>query len=171
VTHDSDIRIRPAAACDAGRVSELIRGLSGPFMLSPSGEGAEPFLTSIGEPALRACIASPAFRYWVAECNDGRLAGAAALRDSGHVHHLFVAQPFQGRGLARRFWQLLQASAHDLGNPGAFTVNSSLQAVPHYERFGFEATGPRVEMHGVAFQPMRRAVGRASLGGAGGEAR
>lgn len=39
-------------------------------------------------------------------------------------------------------------------NPGYFTVNSTPYAQPVYERFGFVATGPRVETKGIAFVPM-----------------
>lgn len=41
------------------------------------------------------------------------------------------------------------------GNIGEFTVNSSLNAVEVYERFGFRAVGSIVEVHGVSFLPMR----------------
>jgi hypothetical protein len=41
------------------------------------------------------------------------------------------------------------------GNPGRYTVHSSLGAVPVYERFAFVATGPVITKHGISFQPMR----------------
>jgi hypothetical protein len=40
------------------------------------------------------------------------------------------------------------------GNHRGFTVNSTPYAMPVYERFGFKATGPRVETRGIAFVPM-----------------
>jgi GNAT superfamily N-acetyltransferase len=79
---------------------------------------------------------------------------AIAGRDNSHVHHLFIGEPFQGRGTARALWQLAKAEAIRAGNPGRFTVNSSVNAVPVCERFGFVASGRRVETDRVGFQPM-----------------
>jgi GNAT superfamily N-acetyltransferase len=99
-------------------------------------------------------VASPAYRYLVAEA-EGRLAGVAAMRDDRHLYHLFIAPAAQGLGLARRLWTMLLEAALQAGDPGEFTVNSSLAAVPVYERFGFRAAGPRTEANGIAFVPMR----------------
>jgi hypothetical protein len=45
------------------------------------------------------------------------------------------------------------------GNPGQFTVNASLNAVPVYEKFGFVQQGEAQRMHGICFQPMRLSLG------------
>lgn len=52
-------------------------------------------------------------------------------------------------------WKHARAEAQAAGNPGGFSVNSTPVAVPVYERFGFQAAGPRVEMNGIAYVPMR----------------
>jgi GNAT superfamily N-acetyltransferase len=80
--------------------------------------------------------------------------GVAGIRDTTHVYHLFVAEAFHRQGLATSLWEIAKAAALAAGNPGRFTVYSSLHAVPVYERFGFRATGPEVHKHGVAFVPM-----------------
>ena len=85
---------------------------------------------------------------------DGALVGLVAMRDHSHLYHLFVAPAWQGRGLARALWQQVRQAALEAGNPGRFTVNASVNAVPVYGRFGFVATGPRVEKNGIAFVPM-----------------
>ena len=54
---------------------------------------------------------------------------------------------------------MVEAAALQAGNPGKFTVNSSLNAVPVYQRFGFVANGPVVQKHGIAFQPMLLQLG------------
>jgi GNAT superfamily N-acetyltransferase len=82
------------------------------------------------------------------------LAGVVALRDNAHLYHLFVAPAFQGQGLSRMLWEHARGDALSRGNTGAFTVNATPYAVPVYERFGFQATGPRVETKGIAFVPM-----------------
>ena len=147
------MQVRPASEADAPALSGLIRGLSGPFFLLPNGEGAEIFLRSISEPAIRGYVTAENFWYQVAESN-GQLVGIVAVRDNSHLFHLFVAPAFQGKGTARWLWLLAKAHACSTGNPGRFTVNSSLGAVPIYERFGFVASGPTVAKHGISFQPM-----------------
>jgi GNAT superfamily N-acetyltransferase len=148
------MNIERAAIADAPRISALIRTLSNPFFVSPTGDGAEPFLASVSESAIQGYISASNFEYLLAKKED-QLAGVIALRDNSHLFHLFVAQPFQGQGLGSKLWQVVKGKAVRQGNPGKFTVNSSLNARPVYERFGFVAGGPVVQAHGIAFQPMQ----------------
>lgn len=122
------------------------------FTLEPNGRGAERFIASITPEAISDYINDPSF-YYVAAFQGEDLAGVAALRDGRHLFHLFVAPVFQRQGLARQLWATVMAKMAT--NPEGITVNSTLYAVPVYERFGFVATGPRVEMNGIAFVPMR----------------
>lgn len=149
------MHIGAASPSDAQAISALILELSVPFYLSPSREGAESFLASISAEAERAYLSASNFSFHVAR--SGRdLAGFVALRDNAHLFHLFVARPFQGQRLASRLWEIVRTEALRAGNPDAFTVNASLNAVPVYEHFGFAAQGEVQRMQGVAFQPMRR---------------
>ena len=148
------MKIERAAIADAPRMSALIRELSKPFLISPTGEGAESFLASISESAIQGYVLASNFEYFVAG-DQGLLAGVVALRDNSHLFHLFVARPFQARGLGGKLWQMVKARAIQSGNPGKFTVNSSLNALPVYEKFGFVASGAVVQTHGVTFQPMQ----------------
>lgn len=148
------MKIEHATIGDAPRISALIRELSKPFLVSPSGEGAEPFFAAISESAIQGYVSASNFEYFVAE-SQSQLAGVVALRDNSHLFHLFVAEPFQGQGLGSKLWQMVKAGALQSGNPGKFTVNSSLNALPVYEKFGFVASGPVVQTHGVKFQPMQ----------------
>jgi GNAT superfamily N-acetyltransferase len=152
------MQVRSATEIDAGRISNLIYSLSGPFLLSPDGAGAEPFLKSINEQAIRGYVLASNFSYFVAEV-EGELAGVVALRDNSHLYHLFVAQSHQGKGLGCSLWLRVKRAALQASNSGRFTVNSSLNAVPVYERFGFTPSGAKVEKHGVAFIPMQLTAG------------
>ena len=49
------------------------------------------------ESAIQGYVSASNFEYFVAE-SQGLLAGVVALRDNGHLFHLFVAEPFQGQG-------------------------------------------------------------------------
>jgi GNAT superfamily N-acetyltransferase len=152
------MRIRPATIGDAAGISALILGVSRFFTLHPDGEGAEAFLATVSPEAIGGYLASPAYAYMVAE-EEGAPAGVVAKRDNTHLYHLFVAPAFHGRGLARQLWDAARVAALRAGNPGEFTVNSSIYAIPVYERFGFLPTGPRVEQNGIAFLPMKLVIG------------
>ena len=148
------LHIERATPADAGPISRLIHALAPAFTLHPSGQGAEGFLRSIGTEAMAGYLAAPNFAYFKGLL-DGELAGVVAVRDASHLYHLFVDRKFQGRGVARALWIHARADAQAAGNPGRFTVNSTPVAVPVYERFGFRAMGPRVEMTDIAYVPMR----------------
>jgi GNAT superfamily N-acetyltransferase len=153
-TDRAPVTIREAKPEDAGAISALVTSLA-PFFLADPGDlqAAAPFFATISPEAFRGNFASGRFRYHVAE-SDGELAGFVGVRDDQHLYHLFVAERFHRRGLAARLWEVAKAAARAAGNSGRFTVNSSRYAIPVYERFGFQATGPEVHKDGVTFVPM-----------------
>jgi GNAT superfamily N-acetyltransferase len=141
--------IRPARVIDAPAISALICDLL-PFMtLDPAGAGAERFISGMRMPAIASYVLDERYRYLTAWL-DEQLAGVVALRDGSHLFHLFVARGLQGQGLARQLWEAVRDDR--IG----FSVNSSVHALPMYEKFGFAASGPRVEADGIAYVPMRR---------------
>lgn len=146
--------IQRATASDAPAISQLIGGLSRYFTLDPQGAGAEDFLQTINPTSIQTLIEAPGMAYYKATQGE-QLVGVVALRDNAHLYHLFVVPTVQGQGLGRRMWEHVLGEARLRGNAGQFTVNSTPHAVPVYERFGFKATGPRVEMRGIAFVPMQ----------------
>lgn len=147
------LAIRSARPEDAEAISALLLSLANRCTLYPDMRGAERFLASFAPDALSAVLASPAYRYltgWI----DGALAGVIALRDNSHLYHLFVADQFQGRKVASDLWAELKAMALASGNPGRFTVNSSVGAVPVYRAFGFRINGEYVAANGIVYVPM-----------------
>jgi GNAT superfamily N-acetyltransferase len=147
------MQIHPATPDQADAISALIQSVKHHFTLHPDGVGAEAFLQGIEPGAIRGYIQAPNIRYYVGLV-DQQLAGVVAMRDGAHLYHLFVRPAFQGQGLGRALWQHAKDAALASGLHSRFTVNSSPYAVPVYVRFGFAATGPRVETRGVAFVPM-----------------
>lgn len=130
------------------------------FTLDPLGQGAEDFLQSPQPDAVAARLATASFATCVAITAAGELAGVIVVRDGSHLFHLFVAEPFQGEGWARRLW--LHALSH-LVRGTRVTVNASPFAQGFYEQMGFIATGPSVQTRGVAFVPMVRQGGNAGI--------
>ncbi len=115
------MEIRHATLADVPHISALRRNLTGKHI-------AHEFSR---EAAIRSYLAS-GYRYHVAEEN-GELTDVVAIWDNRHLYHLFVAERFQGNGLARALWQTAKAASLEAGNPGVFTVNFSRCAVGLYE--------------------------------------
>ncbi len=148
------MHIRKATKDDVPAISALILSLAHHFILQPDGAGAEEFLLSLQPSGIERYVDADPFDYRVGMVG-AQIAGVVAVRAGTHLFHLFVAEPFQRRGLARALW--LQAkSLHEQAQVSdAMTVNSTPFALPFYEHVGFRATGPRVETRGIAFIPMR----------------
>lgn len=145
--------IRTATVSDAGAISALVGSVMHHLTLHPDGEGAERFIATMTPAAIAEAIDAPNMLY-LAGVEDGMLAGAVCLRDNRHLFHLFVAPACQRRGYATRLWEAVRDQALARGNPGQFTVNSSIYAVPLYAALGFRPAGERTEMNGIAFLPM-----------------
>ena len=147
--------IAPASVQDAEGISRLILALRHSFLLDAQGVGAEAFLQALSPSAIAQLIDAQNMRYLKAMHGD-QLVGVVAVRDGTHLYHLFVDTLFQGKGLGRMLWEYILSAERHQESVRAFTVNSSVSAVPIYERFGFRVTGARTETKGIAFIPMRR---------------
>jgi GNAT superfamily N-acetyltransferase len=150
----NDISIRIASNSDVPGISRLLRSLSHTYIVSPDDPEVDKFLATLTEGAISAFIGRPDVVYLIAATSTTELVGAAAISGDRKVEHLFVDPVYQGIGLGRRLWEHLRDHALRFGNPGQFTVNSSLNAVPIYERFGFVIAATKVERYGGAYVPM-----------------
>ena len=148
-------RARPE---DAAAISGLIVSFLTEFTVDPNGTGAEKFLASVSAEAEKTYILSDRYDYLIAEI-EGELAGFIAMQNKTHVFHLFVSLQYQRQGLARALWQRARDSVEQHNVAREFTVNSSLLAVPVYERFGFERASAPVQQNGISFVRMRYAAG------------
>jgi ribosomal protein S18 acetylase RimI-like enzyme len=146
--------IRPARPADTVAIADLIRSASeASFLPDLSEVGRWRFLSDHTSEAMASRLQSSEFRYDVAE-EGGVLVGLVGVRSGTHLFSLYVAPNMQGRGLGRMLWNHVRDRS--LTRPAAvFTVNSSTNAVPIYERFGFVATGATVDANGVLYVPMR----------------
>jgi GNAT superfamily N-acetyltransferase len=149
-----DISVRIATDSDVPAISRLLRALSHTYIVSPDDPDVDKFLVTLTEPAISKFVGRSDVFYLVAITSPSELIGAAAISGNSEVEHLFVNPVFQHIGLGRRLWEELRDQALRSGNPGLFKVNSSLNAVRVYERFGFVIAAPKVERYGGAYVPM-----------------
>jgi ribosomal protein S18 acetylase RimI-like enzyme len=115
-------------------------------------EAKELFLSKNNANSIRELV-QKGLRYHVAIVTN-RIVGFVGTRDNTHLYHLFVANEFQRKGLGRTLWNTARANCMAAGNQGAFTVNSSNNAIAIYERLGFVRSGPMQDMGGVLYNPM-----------------
>jgi GNAT superfamily N-acetyltransferase len=93
---------------------------------------------------------SQGHKTWIA-LEGERIVGVAHVRDGNHLSMLFVLPAHQRAGVGRALLDVLRRE-----NPNSeLTVNSSPNAVPAYQKYGFEATGPEIVTSGILFVPMR----------------
>lgn len=141
--------IRNATVNDAEAISTLIGSLHKFFLENSTAEVSPAFLHSLSLSAVRERIASKNHVHLVAE-SAGEVCGVIVIRDGNHLYHLFVSEKYHGRGIARSLWN----RARQMSVEASYTVNSSLFAIPFYERLGFEVNGLVQRKDGVSFQPM-----------------
>lgn len=149
------MQIRPATIDDAEALSQLLYSVTSYFTIHPDGKGAEQFFETITPAAMAQRLQSAQFQYWAGCDLNGRLIGAVGIRDNTHLYHLYVAADQHRQGYASQLWAHAKQAAMAAGNPGEFTVNSSLYAEKLYLGLGFVPTAEKQEMHGLAFIPMR----------------
>jgi ribosomal protein S18 acetylase RimI-like enzyme len=96
------------------------------------------------------------FPHWVA-IEDGAIVGIAVVKPPSHIYYLFVRSDRQRSGIGRRLMNEALWFISDRCGRATVTVNSSLNGVGAYRRFGFRDAGDEVvDGAGVRFQPMSR---------------
>lgn len=128
-------------------------------------EHIDPFYSEQGRLEFRKYIdpsaigsrSSPNHFRLVAESADENreIIGIVEIREYRHVCLLFVDSKYQRRGVGKR---LLREAFTECKKKGSreITVNSSPNAVPAYQRFGFEQVDKEKEMNGIRFVPMKK---------------
>jgi ribosomal protein S18 acetylase RimI-like enzyme len=140
-------------AADVAMVARLLRELAEKYIVHEFAPAARASFLSKNDEAAIAQFVADGFRYHVAEI-DGTIVGFVGVRDNRHLYHLFVAEAHHRRGIARRLWEVASLECRARGHAGAFTVNSSNNAVAVYERLGFRRAAPVQDSGGVLFNPM-----------------
>lgn len=83
--------------------------------------------------------------------------GALEIRDKNHIALFFVDKNYHRRGIGRKLMQVGLERAKTI-NPEIkkITVNSSVFAVPVYEKLGFQVTEELQISHGTKYVPMAK---------------
>ncbi len=143
--------IRPAEIADFPVIASMLHALALEFIVPGMTTGAASmFLRANDEEALLAYrVAGHVTSVAVI---DDQIAGFIAIRPPSHVFHLFVAQQWQRRGVARALWE--HVVKHACVDTVTYTVNASPYAVPAYLALGYQCSGPLACHKGVSYQPM-----------------
>ena len=147
-------QIRPARSDEYQEVSDLVLRV---FDLDVAplyvAEGIEVFHSYSHAAAMRE-RADAGHMILVAEL-EGRLVGAAEVRDFNHLSLLFVEHQCQRNGIGRiLFREILRICRAHNPDLKAMTVHSSPNAVEAYKRLGFLATSAMQRKNGIDFFPM-----------------
>ena len=153
------MNVRNATIKDAHAISLFVSALSAEHIGPSLGKGGlEKLLGSMDEAATKKRMVDG----WPHICitHESALLAIAVIKPPTHLYHLFVRTDQQRTGIGTKLLKIVDAWCVDsFGTPIA-TVNSSLNAVEAYRRFGFNTDGPIIEIDGVRHQPMVRRIPR-----------
>jgi len=141
--------IRSALKEDALPISELVNALVYHYLSKNVRELPDWLLSSLKNSAFEDRLSSEEFITFILE-SKGEIIGYIALKKPNHLYHLFVNESYQGRGIAKKLWIHLLENCEEK----TISVNSSMNAVEVYKRFGFIETDIKQEKEGIWFLPM-----------------
>ena len=152
------MNIRNATADDAAAIAEFVSTLATKHIGPSLGDGGlGVLLESMNEAETRQRMIDG----WPHTCafRGDRIVGLVVVKPPTHLYHLFVTTELQGTGIGRKLLGVADQWSDATSSESIRTVNSSLNTVAIYNRFGFEADGPMVDTNGVRYQPMVRKPG------------
>ena len=151
-------RIRLAKASDIVQVSQLVHSLSRYYLKDEQQTLPHWFADTLTQDAFAERFASVDFANFVYE-EAGIIYGYIAIKKPHHLYHLFVKASMHHRGLGTRLWQYVVETL-SLNHAEVVMVRASLNAVPFYNKLGFEVTDTVNEKEGIQYQPMQWQSGR-----------
>jgi GNAT superfamily N-acetyltransferase len=141
--------IRIADRQDAPQLRALVIGLAAFYLPEPDFTPPKWFSVNLELAQFEARLVSDEFTNIVYEL-EGNLVGYLAMKGNSHLYHLFVAEEYQGKGIARQLWQ----QAIDRCPAPKYMVRSSIYAIPVYQKFGFINVGNIEEKDRMQYQMM-----------------
>jgi GNAT superfamily N-acetyltransferase len=148
------MKIRFAEKSEAEAISRFVSELAVTHIAPSLGAGGLENLVKNMDIKSTLTRMSDGFPHWVA-IEDGVIVGVAVVKPPSHIYQLFVRSDRQQSGIGRRLMNEALWFISDRCGRATVTVNSSLNAVNAYRRFGFRDAGDEVvDAAGVRFQPM-----------------
>lgn len=139
---------------DVMAASKLIdRSFSNSVASTLTNEGVSTFMSGLTSESIEGRLA--AGNTFIICRNEKSIVGVAEIRDKNHLNLLFVEPSIQRKGVGRK----LLLNLVDRVRENKITVNSSLNSVDAYLKFGFQKTGPKSEVRGIRYQPMAYEIG------------
>ncbi len=124
-------------------------------------EGIEEFFRS----ARSFIFDHPADHTIIVALAQGRVVGIIDLKDNQHISLFFVDSTCRSRGIGRALLHhAMDLASRRAPDNSAIDVNSSLYAVPVYEKLGFRRTGPEQTVNGIRFVNMVLSMELSRLG-------
>lgn len=145
--------IRDAKPTDATQLSELATSLVRTFLPNNADSMPQWLTESLLPEAFLGRLSDPDYCHFVVLYEDA-VVGYIAFKGRQHLYHLFISAKYQRQGFARLLWKFALSEL----KLAYCTVRSSLSAIPVYQRFGFEKSGPLSIKGGIAYQTMERRV-------------
>ena len=150
-----NIEIRDATTGDASAIADLfyhtiltvnVGDYSGAQVAAWAGPAPDP------EMWLERIAASGEYKRTFVAIADGRAVGFAEFEGDGHIDTMYVHHEFQGRRVASRLLDRIEAEAQRLGLARLYT-EASITAEPFFRGKGFTVVRPQlVEVHGHTFR-------------------
>jgi len=139
--------MRKAHISDARSLNHLIVSLENYY----NNEGISPFFAKkITVEAFEGYLMDEkSYEHYVCE-EEGKIIGYFSLLNAIHFLYLFVDEKYHKQGVAKA----LVAYALKDKEHTHYSVNSSLYAVPFYEKLGFESVALVQKQHGMSSQYM-----------------
>jgi GNAT superfamily N-acetyltransferase len=138
--------IRKANRSDAKQIRDLVYSLSHFYLSDRRSTLPEWLAMSLELTEFEARLESHEFTNIVCELENG-IVGYIAMKDNRYLYHLFVAEDYQGKGIARQLWMEITKICRS----PQYTVRSSIYAIPIHQKFGFIASGAIAQKDGVQY--------------------
>ena len=154
-----DIILRNAILSDADRTAAIASSLSAEHIAPSLADGGfDVLLASMDSEQTRGRIKDG----WLHLCaiHENSMIGVVVVKPPSHLYHLFVLTEYQRKGVGTKLFSAADAATLATTDACLSTVNSSLNAIPAYQRLGFTVDGAIVETNGVRCQPMVRVIDR-----------
>ena len=149
------VDVRQADAQHADEISDFVSTLAREHIASSLGSGGiELLLVSLDSASTHQRL-SDGWPHLIA-FENGELVGVIVVKPPLHLYHLFVRTDLQRTGIGSRLLAEADRIVSQSTGEALLTVNSSLNAVDAYKRFGFVSDGLPVDSDGVRFVPMIR---------------